>query len=418
MEAFLASVQKNIKSEGEEVKSAILPLLKLIALALPGLILAHPKVQLVPKATFKLLSKLVFALFLPCLIFTQLGPSISLENIVRWWFIPVNVIISTAIGCILGCLVAFICRPPREFVRFTIIMTAFGNTGNIPLAVVASVCHSSDAPFGPDCYGNGIAYVSFSQWVSVILEQYDIVDEEIEIELVPADLSKPLLVEAELPGIEEKETGHSKTPFIPRLFNSVSGISQTNFPDLEAIEEGREEGGESSSKSIRCLAEPRVARKIRVGSEQTPIHHILQPPTVASFLAIVIGVIPALRHMVYGAHAPLEVITDSLGTMADATVPSVMLILGGMLGEGPNESKLGIRTTIGIIVARLLDRLYQFVLLLQYTTPSAILLGVIASLRGYAVKEASALLFWQHVCAVLSLSMYIIVYFKLLFSYI
>jgi predicted permease len=64
------------------------------------------------------------------------------------------------------------------------------------------------------------------------------------------------------------------------------------------------------------------------------------------------------------------------------------------------------------------DRLYQFVLLLQYTTPSAILLGVIASLRGYAVKEASALLFWQHVGAVLSLSIYIIVYFKLLFSYI
>ncbi|XP_011035155.1 PREDICTED: uncharacterized transporter YBR287W-like [Populus euphratica] len=453
MEAFLASVQKNIKSEGEEVKSAILHLLKLIALALPGLILAHPKVQLVPKATFKLLSKLVFALFLPCLIFTQLGPSITLKDIVQWWFIPVNVIISTSIGCILGCLVVFICRPPREFVRFTIIMTAFGNTGNILLAVVASVCHSSDAPFGPDCYGNGIAYVSFSQWVSVILvytlvyhvmkpplEQYEIVDEEIVIELVPADLSEPLLVESELTGIEEKETEHSKTPLIPRLFNSVSGISQTNFPDLEAIEEGREEGGESSSKFIRCLAEPRVARKIRVVSEQTPIHHILQPPTVAFFLAMVIGVIPALRHMVYGAYAPLEVITDSLGTMADATVPSVMLILGGMLGEGPNESKLGIRTTIGIIVARLLvlpvigigvvyladkwnflitgDRLYQFVLLLQYTTPSAILLGVIASLRGYAVKEASALLFWQHVCAVLSLSIYIIVYFKLLFSYI
>jgi predicted permease len=62
--------------------------------------------------------------------------------------------------------------------------------------------------------------------------------------------------------------------------------------------------------------------------------------------------------------------------------------------------------------------LYQFVLLLQYTTPSAILLGAIASLRGYAVKEASALIFWQHVCAVVSLSIYMIVYFKLLLSYI
>jgi hypothetical protein len=54
------------------------------------------------------------------------------------------------------------------------------------------------------------------------------------------------------------------------------------------------------------------------------------------------------------------------------------------------------------------------VLLLQYTTPSAILLGAIASLRGYAVKEASALLFWQHVFALFSLSLYIVIYFKLL----
>jgi predicted permease len=110
-----------------------------------------------------------------------------------------------------------------------------------------------------------------------------------------------------------------------------------------------------------------------------------------------------------------------------------------MLAEGPNDNALGIRTIVGIIVARLLilpcigigvvtladrlhllvedDRMYQFVLALQYSTPSAILLGAIASLRGYSVKEASALLFWQHICAVFSLSIYLIVYFKLL-SYI
>ncbi|XP_011031201.1 PREDICTED: uncharacterized protein LOC105130406 [Populus euphratica] len=180
------------------VKAAIVPLSKLIDLTLFGLILAHAKVRFVPKTTFKL------------------GPSITLKNIVQWWFIPVNVIISATIGCILGCLVVILCRPPSEFVRFTITTAAFGNTGNIPLAVVASVCHSSNAPFGPDCYGNGIAYACFSQWVYVILvytlvyhmmepplEQYEIVDEEVEILEGPVDLRKPLLVEAEWPGIEE-----------------------------------------------------------------------------------------------------------------------------------------------------------------------------------------------------------------------
>lgn len=116
-----------------------------------------------------------------------------------------------------------------------------------------------------------------------------------------------------------------------------------------------------------------------------------------------------------------------------------MLVLGGMLAEGPSsESALGLRTVIGVTVARLLvlpvigmgivgcadrmgvliagDRMYRFVLMLQYTMPSAILLGAIASLRGYAVREASALIFWQHLFALFSLSFYIVIYFELLSS--
>ncbi|CAN1122894.1 Protein PIN-LIKES 2 [Linum perenne] len=442
---------KHVKSAGEEIVASILPLLKLITLALFGLVLSHPKIQFIPRQTFKLLSKLVFVLFLPCLIFTNLGESVTIHNVVDWWFIPVNVIFSTVAGCILGCIVAVVCRPPPQLFRFTVIATGFGNTGNIAYAVVRTICRrSSGNPFGPNCDANGVAYVSIAQWVSVILiyslvyhmmepplAYYEVIDrgEDEEEELAAADLSRPLLVEAEWPGIESQlETEHSKTPFIARLFNlsNLSGISQSDVS-------GGDGGGRESPKSIKCLAEPRVVRKIRVVAEQTPIHHILQPPTIASLLALIIGVIQPLKGVVYGADAPLGFITDSLTLMAEAAVPSVMLVLGGMLAEGPNESSLGIRTTVGIVVARLLvlpavgigvvkaaemmgllvagDQLYKFVLLLQYATPSAILLGAVASLRGYAVKEASALLFWQHICAVGSLSLYVVVFFKLLLSY-
>ncbi|CAN1122893.1 Protein PIN-LIKES 2 [Linum perenne] len=447
---------KHVKSAGEEIVASILPLLKLITLALFGLVLSHPKIQFIPRQTFKLLSKLVFVLFLPCLIFTNLGESVTIHNVVDWWFIPVNVIFSTVAGCILGCIVAVVCRPPPQLFRFTVIATGFGNTGNIAYAVVRTICRrSSGNPFGPNCDANGVAYVSIAQWVSVILiyslvyhmmepplAYYEVIDrgedeggseiiEVAEDSPAAADLSRPLLVEAEWPGIESQlETEHSKTPFIARLFNlsNLSGISQSDVS-----------GAVESPKSIKCLAEPRVVRKIRVVAEQTPIHHILQPPTIASLLALIIGVIQPLKGVVYGADAPLGFITDSLTLMAEAAVPSVMLVLGGMLAEGPNESSLGIRTTVGIVVARLLvlpavgigvvkaaemmgllvagDQLYKFVLLLQYATPSAILLGAVASLRGYAVKEASALLFWQHICAVGSLSLYVVVFFKLLLSY-
>jgi predicted permease len=83
--------QDNMKSTGEDLLSAIIPLMKLLSLTVIGLVLALPKTQIIPRATFRLLSKLVFALFLPCLIFTELGESITLENFADWWFIPVNV---------------------------------------------------------------------------------------------------------------------------------------------------------------------------------------------------------------------------------------------------------------------------------------------------------------------------------------
>lgn len=446
---YLTELYDNNMKPSTDLLSAVVPLMKLLTLTVVGLVLAHPRTQIIPKATFKLLSKLVFALFLPCLIFTHLGQSITLKNFALWWFIPVNVLVSTAIGCILGYLVVIICRPPPQFIRFTIIMTAFGNTGNLPLAVVGSICHSKDNPFGPDCHRKGVAYVSFAQWVAVILvytlvyhmmepplEYYEIVEEAVEIEEHREgngnDVSRPLLVEAEWPGIEDKETEHSKTPFIARIFNSATSDTQTGFPELDLMVE---EGG-NSPESVRCLAEPRVVRKMRIVAEQTPIQHILQPPTIASLLAIIVGMVPQIKALFFRDDAPLSFISDSLEILAGAMVPSVMLILGGMLAEGPNESKLGLRTMIGITVVRLLvlpllgigivalaDRLhflvdgnqmYRFVLLLQYTTPSAILLGAIASLRGYAVSEASSLLFWQHICALFSLSLYIIIYFKLL----
>ncbi|KAK6151042.1 hypothetical protein DH2020_015974 [Rehmannia glutinosa] len=451
MESLFSQNQTKMRSTREDLILSILPLLKLICLTVIGLILAHPKTQLVPKATFKLLSKLVFALFLPCMIFIHLGETITLKNFVQWWFIPINVILSTAIGCVLGLLVAKICRPPPEYFRFTIIMTAFGNTGNLPLAIVGSVCHSAENPFGPACHKTGTAYVSFAQWVAVLLvytlvyhmmeppmEYYEVIEDGTEIQdVATTDLSRPLLVEAEWPGMEDRETENCKTPLIARVFANASQIS---IPEPDSLEEGGLSNHPPSPKSLRCLAEPRMVRRIRIVAEKTPIRHILQPPTIATLLAFFVGMVPPIKSVVYGDDAPLSFITDSLEILAGAMVPSVMLILGGMLAEGPNESRLGIRTTIGIMVARLLvlplvgigvvcladklqflvpgDQMYRFVLLLQYTTPSAILLGAVASLRGYAVSEASALLFWQHVFAVFSLALYVIIYFKMLLSYV
>lgn len=140
-------------------------------------------------------------------------------------------------------------------------MTAFGNTGNLPIAVIGSVCHTKDSPFGDQCHSKGVAYVSFAQWVAVILvytlvyhmmeppiQFYEIVDEEGQEQEQESlnNVSSPLLVEAEWPGIEDKETEHAKTPFIATVFRSLSSLS--SLPDIH------------NERPVGCFTAPRVVR--------------------------------------------------------------------------------------------------------------------------------------------------------------
>lgn len=194
--------------------------------------------------------------------------------------------------------------------------------------------------------------------------------------------------------------------------------------------------GESPRASVRCLAEPRVIRKIRVVAEKTPIRHLMQPPIIASLLAIVVGIFPNTNALLFGDDAPLGWFTDSLTILGAALVPCVMLVLGGTLSVGPGSSELGLKTTIGITFTRLVllppigigvvllahrlgviphdDKMFMFVLLLQHTMPTAILSGAMTSMRGYGEREASALLFWQHISAVVTIASYIVIYLKII----
>jgi hypothetical protein len=51
-----------------------------------------------------------------------------------------------------------------------------GNIGNIPLVIIGAICRANeDNPFGMDpeaCNSQGVAYISFGQWVCIILFLY------------------------------------------------------------------------------------------------------------------------------------------------------------------------------------------------------------------------------------------------------
>ncbi|KAJ1686620.1 hypothetical protein LUZ63_018010 [Rhynchospora breviuscula] len=416
------------------LKYAILPIAKVFTMCFMGFLMASKHVNILPAHGRRLLNGLVFSLLLPCLIFSQLGRAITFEKMLQWWFIPVNVVLGTISGSLIGLIVALIIRPPYPYFKFTIIHIGIGNIGNIPLVLIAALCRDTSNPFGDSdkCSQDGNAYISFGQWVGAIIlytyvfkmlapppgRSFDGNEDEKQL---PVSRSPPI------------ENGTSAAEGDSVVSNKAS-IENSAAPESEPLLQSTNETLTAtnwfSSKSIISMLQ-KVAAKLK-------LKQIFQPPIIASVLAIVIGVVPFLKKLVLTDDAPLFFFTDSCLILGEAMIPCILLALGGNLVDGPGvgSKRLGLRTTASIIFARLTfvplaglgivtladkfgfipegDKMFKFVLLIQHSMPTSVLSGAVANLRGCG-KESAAILFWVHIFAVFSMAGWIILFLSILF---
>ncbi|KAK8953327.1 hypothetical protein KSP40_PGU005823 [Platanthera guangdongensis] len=413
--SLLQIIMENQSGGGESflasMKFAVIPIAKVFTMCFMGLLMSSKYVNILSANGRKLLNGLVFSLLLPCLIFSQLGRAITLEKIFQWWYIPVNVVMGTISGSLIGFIVASIVQPPYPYFKFTIIHIGIGNIGNIPLVLIAALCRDKSNPFGDSqkCKQDGNAYISFGQWVgAIVLYTY-----------VFQMLAPP-------PGGSFDVSEQDDLPIKIRTNNSVA--EQVPLLSAEELE----------GTSIQSSKGGKIICQLCYLAEKLKIKQIFQPPIVASVLAIFIGAIPFLKHLILTDDAPFFFFTDSCLILGEAMIPCILLALGGSLVDGPGagSKRIGLRTTAAIIFSRLLlvpptglgivtladklgfipkdDKMFKFVLLLQHTMPTSVLSGAVANLRGCG-KEAAAVLFWVHIFAVFSMAGWIILYLHLLF---
>ncbi|XP_045796178.1 protein PIN-LIKES 6-like [Trifolium pratense] len=395
------------------IKIAVLPIVKVFTMCSLGLLMASKYVNILPASGRRLLNGLVFSLLLPCLIFSQLGQAVTLEKMLDWWFIPVNVVLSSIVGSIIGFIVASIVRPPYPFFKFTIIHIGIGNIGNVPLVLIGALCRDQNNPFGDSlkCSTDGTAYISFGQWVgAIILYTY------VFNMLAP-------------PPEGTFDIDHERLP----LKSSTKVDGSTEQAPLLAREEGEEEDNLVVSSAS---GKSKIKLLLAFLYDKLKLKQILQPPIIASILAMTLGAVPFLKKLIFTPEAPLFFFTDSCMILGEAMIPCILLALGGNLIDGPGSSKLGFRTTAAIVFARLVlvppvglgivtladklgflpadDKMFRFVLLLQHSMPTSVLSGAVANLRGCG-REAAAVLFWVHIFAVISMAGWIVLYLSILF---
>ncbi|CAA3030507.1 PIN-LIKES 7 [Olea europaea subsp. europaea] len=387
---------------------ASMPILQVLLMCSLGAFMATDYLNLLPVDARRSLNKIVFMVFTPSLMFANLAQTVTLQDIISWWFMVVNVGITFLIGGILGWLAAKLLKPKPHLEGLIISMCASGNLGNIMLIIVPAICKQDGNPFGDSCSTVGLSYVSFSMALGgfyIWTYSYHLIRSS------AAKYKETLAVEESL-----KEPNK----------------------DLEANEkshllDGTIEDG-TKAPTIEAKKEAKIWEQL-LGLLHKILEELLAPPTIAAILGFIFGAVTWLRNLIIGDNAPLRVIQDSIKLLGDGTIPCITLILGGNLTQGFRKARLKPVIIIAVICVRYIllpiagigvvkaashlgflpsDPLYHFVLMLQFTVPPAMNIGTMTQLFDVAQEECSVLFLWTYLVAALALTVWSTVFMWIL----
>ncbi|CAA2975553.1 PIN-LIKES 7 isoform X1 [Olea europaea subsp. europaea] len=292
---------------------ASMPILQVLLISSLGAFMASDYLNLLPEVARRSLNKIVFIIFTPSLMFANLAKTVTLEDIISWWFMIVNVGITFLIGGILGWIAVKLLKPKPHLEGLIISMCASGNLGNIMLIIVPVICKQDGNPFGDNtvCSTVGLSYVSFSMALGglyIWTYTYHLIR-------TSAAKYKQILPEEESSQEPNKDLEANERTYL---------INGTTEHDNE-------------TPIIEAQNEAQLWKQI-LGFLHQILEELLAPPTIAAIFGFIFGAVTWLRNLIIGDNAPLRVIEDTVELLGDGTIPCITLILGGNLTQGTTKT--------------------------------------------------------------------------------
>lgn len=392
-----------------------MPVLKVLLVTGLGSYLAFERINILGGDARKHLNDIVFFVFNPALISSNLAKTITYESMVQMWFMPFNILMTFIIGSALGWVVIQITRAPPHLHGLVIGCCAAGNLGNMLIIIIPAVCKERGSPFGdPDvCSEYGMGYASLSMAIGAIYlwsYVYNIIrisssrnSKEVEINdlTITKSSTESSMVPSGSSSIEVAE---------PLLSSKQLALPQTRFEEKPQV---------SFLNKIKQYLEM-ILQKMN-------LKRLFAPSTIGAIAGFVVGLVPQIRKLLIGDTAPFHVIQDTALLLGDGAIPAVTLILGGNLLKGLKGSGIQKSVILGIIIVRYIalpllgivvvkgalrfglvhqNPLYEFVLLLQFALPPAMNIGTMSQLFGAGESECSVIMLWCYVLASLTLTLW------------
>ncbi|PKU65571.1 hypothetical protein MA16_Dca024879 [Dendrobium catenatum] len=144
--------------------TASVPVLNVLLLTAVGSIYATSRVGILGQDTRKLLNNVVFYIFNPALVASNLSSTFSLESMILLWFMPVNLVLNSLVGSALGWILIQITKAPKRLRAVILASCSVGNVGNLFLVLVPAMCKEKSSPLhNPGvCETYAMAYASLS----------------------------------------------------------------------------------------------------------------------------------------------------------------------------------------------------------------------------------------------------------------
>ncbi|KAI5683939.1 hypothetical protein M9H77_05167 [Catharanthus roseus] len=399
---------------------ASMPILQVLIISILGAFLATDKVGLFPADARRSLNKIVFMVFTPCLMFASLAKTVTLEDIISWWFMPVNIGITFLVGGVLGWIAVKLVKPRPHLEGLVVATCASGNLGNLLLIIVPAMCDEDGSPFGDlnVCSSRALSYASFSMALGGFYIW------TISYQLVRSSATRYKAMK-----IAEEEEKGSKEPNKNLDSDEKSRLLEAGITENVSLVVSTED--DAGSQIIGFQGSKKEEHASFLSNLGGILHQILEelmaPPTLAAIIGFIFGAISWLRNIVIGENAPLRVIQESVKLLGDGTIPCITLILGGNLTQGLRKATVKIQVVLAVLCVRYIlmpicgigvvkaaahfgflppDPLYHFVLLIQFALPPAMNISTMTQLFDVAQDECSVLFLWTYVVAVFSLTIW------------
>ncbi|KAK7386586.1 hypothetical protein VNO78_26919 [Psophocarpus tetragonolobus] len=389
---------------------ASFPVIKVLLITALGLFLALDNISILGEDARKKVNQLVFYVFNPSLVGSNLAKTVTYESVVLLWFMPVNILGTFILGSALGWILIQMTRPPKHMEGLILGCCSAGNLGNLPMIIIPAICKQKGSPFGePDlCHQYGMAYAALSMAIgAVFLWSY------------VYNIMRISLRKIENEGSTSNDSNMLKS--------DPTNFSLTLNPNKDTVDNSYTILLPDTESEEKVSFPRKIKHYLRMISSNLNFKSMFAPSTLGAIAGFIIGVIPQIRNFLIDSDAPLHVVEDSASMLGEAAIPTVTLIMGANLLRGLRGTGTPVWTVVGIVAVRYIflpllgvvvvkgaillslvhsDALYQFVLLLQYALPPAMNIGTIAQLFGSGESECSVIMLWTYALASIAVTLW------------